>query len=426
MVAVANEIVSYYGRVTSAEAALPSGRGRLRDELVVAYLFTAVMAATGLPTPLYPLYERELHLSALDVTAVYGVYAVLVLVTLQLLGQLSDRVGRRPVLVVAIATAALGELVLLAAPNVPGLYAGRLLTGIAAGLVLGSGTAYLADLAGPAHARRASALAVLANLGGQAVGTVLAGALSQYLPAPVATPYVAGLVMLCPVVLLVYPGVPETVSSRGRWREGVSLQPLRVPAVVRTRFWVTSASLVAAFSLLGFLTALTGAILAERLNRPGGFVAGVVTAGLFASAALVQLVIADRFFHRASIGALALLPVAAALLSLAVVATSLPTLVAAVLLTGAVVGVMLRAGIGRVLQRCPPEARGQISSAIFIAVYGGASLPTIAAGLLATTVGLISAVLILSGFVVVVTAGAASLGVRARDTDEPRTGTGPS
>lgn len=383
-----------------------------RDGLLVGYLFFAVMLATGLPTPLYGVYRQRLGLSSLDVTAVYGVYAIVVLFVLLVAGGLSDRIGRRRVLVIAVATTAIGELVLLSAPTVAGLYSGRVLTGVATGLTLGSATAYLSELAGLRHARWATPVAVVANLGGQAVGTALAGFCARFLPAPLMTPYLVGLIMLGPVVLLRVLRVPETVTTLGGWHQGLRLRSLVIPHVVRAPFWATAAALVAVFSLLGFLTALTGAILAQRMDQPGELVAGGVTAGLFASAALTQLAVPARVFAFASAMALAALPLAAVLLAIAELARSLPTLLSAVLLTGSVVGVTLRVGIGRVLQQCPPRERGQVSSALFVAVYGGASIPTIAAGLIATLAGLTPAVLSLGAFVIALAAGVAATSIR--------------
>lgn len=384
-----------------------------RGELVVGYLLLAVMAATGLPTPLYPKYKDLLGLSSLDITAVYGTYALVVLVVLMVAGGLSDRIGRRRVLVVAVATAAAGEIVLLLIPAIGGLYAGRALTGVSTGLVLGSATAYLGELAGPGHARRASATAVVANLGGQAVGTAVSGVCARYLPEPLVTPYLVGLLMLAPVALLRVWRIPETVSpNAGRRRERGQRQ-WGIPAAVRRQFWATAAVLLASFSLLGFLTALTGAIMTERMNQPGAFSIGLVTAGLFAGAALTQLAIPQRFFRPATTAAVAALPLAALILALADLARSLPLLLAAVLLSGSVVGVTLRAGIGSVLEGCPPARRGQVSSALFVAVYAGASIPTIAAGLIATLVSLTAAVIGLGAFVIALAAVAAAISVRA-------------
>ena len=385
---------------------------RLGHELVITYAFGTVMASTGVQTPLYPGYRERLGLSSLDITAVYGVYAVVVLLTLLVAGGLSDQVGRRPVLALAVVTAGVGEAVLWAFPTLPGLYAGRTVAGVAAGLALGCGTAYLADVAGHRHARRASALAVVANLGGQAVGTAGSGLVSQLLPAPLATPYAVALVGLVPTVgLLALPG-PSRAS--GRWRGGLSLRPPTVPGKVRTLFFSTAAALIAAFALLGFLTALTGAVLADRLGRPGVLLAGLTVAALFTTAGLAQLAVSERSYARASQVALGLLPAAAVFLTLATLLASTASMVAAVLLTGVAVGVILRAGIGLVLSACPPPVRGQVGSALFIAVYLGASLPTIAAGWLATETSLSTAVVLLCGFVVVITAGAGAVRLTTR------------
>lgn len=86
---------------------------------------------------------------------------------------------------------------------------------------------------------------------------------------------------------------------------------------------------------------------------------------------------------------------------------------AAVLVTGSVVGVTPRAGIGRVLEQCPSGQVGQVGSALFVAVYTGASVPTIAAGLVATLTGLTTAVLSLAGFVIAVAAIAVIVSRRA-------------
>ena len=73
----------------------------------------------------------------------------------------------------------------------------------------------------------------------------------------------------------------------------------------------------------------------------------------------------------------------------------------------------LRAGIGRVLDQCPREQRGRVSSALFVAVYTGASLPTLAAGLIATRAGLTTAVLSLGVFVIVLAAVAVRVSLQA-------------
>ena len=109
---------------------------RLRHELLVAWVYLAIMAASALPTPLYSLYRQRLGLPAIDITVVYAFYALVVLMTLLWVGFLSDRIGRRPVMLLAVVLAAAGEIVLMIAPTLAGLYLSRGITGIAVGLAI--------------------------------------------------------------------------------------------------------------------------------------------------------------------------------------------------------------------------------------------------------------------------------------------------
>src|SRR5699024_12592002 len=96
----------------------------------VAYAFIMVMLGTTLPTPLYPVYEETFGLSSISITVIYAVYAVGVISALLVFGQLSDRSGRRYILLSAVLLAAIGALVFFMTNNVALLYIGRILSGI--------------------------------------------------------------------------------------------------------------------------------------------------------------------------------------------------------------------------------------------------------------------------------------------------------
>jgi MFS family permease len=70
---------------------------------VLASLIVALLASSAAPTPLYAIYQAQWHFTPITTTVVFGVYAVAVLVGLLTMGKLSDHVGRRPVLLTAIA-----------------------------------------------------------------------------------------------------------------------------------------------------------------------------------------------------------------------------------------------------------------------------------------------------------------------------------
>src|SRR3954469_15911630 len=92
----------------------------LQASIVVSFL-----AGSSAPTPLYAVYQAQWGFSPITTTVVFGVYAMAVLFALLTVGSLSDYVGRRPVLLVAIAMQAVTMLLFTTAHSVPDLMAAR-------------------------------------------------------------------------------------------------------------------------------------------------------------------------------------------------------------------------------------------------------------------------------------------------------------
>ncbi|GAB2848448.1 MFS transporter [Actinocorallia aurea] len=384
-----------------------------RDSLLVAYLFTVVMVATTLPTPLYAIYSGRLQLNPLMVTVVYAVYAVGVLGTLQFLGRLSDHVGRRPVLLAAVGFSAASAVVFVATKGLAGLFVGRLVSGVSAGLVTGAATAYIAELEAPLKERsRAGVMATVANMGGLGLGPLLAGVLADHAPHPLDVPYVAGALLLLPVVLVFVWRLPETVSVRDGFRAGIGFQRIGVPPEIRVPFLAAAIAGLASFALLGFTTALAGQVLSEGLGNRSHQTAGVVAFLLFAAAAAAQ-VAAGRFMPRtASLLGLALMTAGVVVVVSAVAAASLPVLIAGVLVGGVGVGLAFRAGLSTVTAIAPEARRGEVISAFFIAAYVGLTIPVVASGVLVTLTTLLDAAIALAVFIAVLAAASAAIIVR--------------
>lgn len=70
---------------------------------LLASIIVFFLASSAAPTPLYSTYAAEWRFSSITTTVVFGIYAVAVLAALLVFGSLSDHIGRRPVLVTAIA-----------------------------------------------------------------------------------------------------------------------------------------------------------------------------------------------------------------------------------------------------------------------------------------------------------------------------------
>ena len=108
-------------------------------------------AASAVPSPLYSVYQEEWGFSSSTLTEVFGIYAVALLASLLVVGALSDHVGRRPVLFVAIAAEALSLVLFLVAGGVYMLALARIVQGLATGAALSTLSATLIDLQ-PEHA----------------------------------------------------------------------------------------------------------------------------------------------------------------------------------------------------------------------------------------------------------------------------------
>ncbi len=129
----------------------------------VAFAFTALMAFTTVPTPLWSLFARRDGFSSLTITVAFAAYAVAVAISLVLAGHLSDVYGRRRLLVPALALNVVAGLVFVVWPALPGLLVARVLSGLGIGAATATATVWLAELeAGRCpraggHRRRSSA-----------------------------------------------------------------------------------------------------------------------------------------------------------------------------------------------------------------------------------------------------------------------------
>lgn len=373
--------------------------------LAAAGVFAVGMMGTTLPTPLYGLYREQIGFSELVVTVVFAVYAIGVIAALLLAGGFSDVLGRRPVLLCALGLAALSAVCFLLAGGLPLLFTGRVLSGLSAGLLSGTGTAAVLELAPAGRSARAGFAATAANMGGLGLGPLVAGALAQYAPWPLRLPFLTHLVLLAAAVA-VTALLPETVHRGSGARPPLRPQGMAVPAEVRGVFAPSALAAFAGFSLLGLFTAVAPAFLAQTLGVHDLAVSGAVVFCVFCASACGQLLMGP-------VGARNALPVGCLMLvaGLLVVGSSLLLASLPVLLVGAVTGgtgqgLAFRAGLTQVSTAAPGTHRGATISAFFVVAYTGISVPVIGIGALAAALGLRNAGLVFAGCVMLVAATA--------------------
>ena len=148
--------------------------------------------------PLIVMYQDRLGLTTAVVDAMFGLYALGLVPALLAGGRLSDRIGRRAVVMPALLVSFLATGLLMAGGHqLLLLCAGRLLAGAASGLAFGTGAAWIkelsADAGDPAAGPRRATIAMTA---GFAAGPLAAGVCAQWLPSPEVTAYLPHLAVL--------------------------------------------------------------------------------------------------------------------------------------------------------------------------------------------------------------------------------------
>src|SRR2546423_3464446 len=146
-------------------------------------LFVLLMGA-NLPTALYAVYRQAYGFSGTVLTLIFASYAVVLIPSLLLFGQLSDRIGRRRVILLGLATAAVALLVFAAAAGTAWLFAARAVQGVAVRATTGTAIAALVELEPGGDPPRAALFATPRPSRGRAPRPVLAGVPAQGPPAP--------------------------------------------------------------------------------------------------------------------------------------------------------------------------------------------------------------------------------------------------
>ena len=396
--------------------------GRQRHHRVAFWLVAAAfcvnLAFSAVPTPLYVIYQQRDHFSTLMITVVYAVYALGVIASLFLGGHVSDWVGRRRVLVPALAVNVLSAVLFIAFPSLAGLIVARIVSGVSVGLTTGTATAYLAELhvgaGGSSSGRRPQVVATAANLGGIGVGPLGAGLLAQFVRSPLVIPYVVfgGALLVLAAAIAFAPETADRPDPQPAWRP----QRVAIPAHARGRFFAATGAAAAAFAVYGVFNSLMPGFLAGTMHETSYAVAGAIAFSAFASGALAQIVLGTASTATTLKASLPVLIAGLALFTVGMWLPSLPVFVIGGIVTGAGAGLVFRGSLVAAAGTAPVESRAEVLAGFFLGAYIGLSAPVIALGVATRYVAAKDVMLVF----VVLAAIAIAVGVRAvlsRDRD---------
>ncbi len=368
----------------------PSGRWRFWG---AAYALLILLTGTNLPTPLYRGYEARFGFSPLVVTLVFAAYVGALIPSLLVAGPLSDAVGRRKVLLPAVALAALGSLVFALAEGTEWLFAARILQGLALGAASGPLTASLAELEPSGNRRKAALVSTVASMGGLGLGPVLAGLLAQYAPAPHVLPFIGEIVLLIPAaaVITALPATRPAARRRPRRPE--------VPAMMRGTFATSGTAGFLAFAVIGLFLTLIPTYVTTLSGSRNLLLGGAAVALMLVCSVLAQLVAYGRPARTLELTGLPLLATGLVMLALAGGVSSPALLLIATVVTGIGQGLVFLGGLTAVSQAAAADRHAEVLSTFYVIVYLGVGLPVVGVGFLATAVGLLAAVQYFAGVV---------------------------
>lgn len=338
------------------------------------------LGVSGVPAPLYGMYEEVWHLTPLATTIIFAVYALAALGAVLVSGRISDAIGRKPVLLGALVAMIVGLGVFLIADSMALLLLARVIHGAAVGSIVVAGAAALLDLR-PHHRVRSGQLSGVAFNIGMTVAIVGSSLLAQYAPHPMRTPYA----VVAAIVAVVGIGVIALREPHlGRTRGPIRIARPSVPAHIRSDFWFAALGAAASWSVLGVLLSLYPSLAAQQTHVHNVVFGGVVVGTTAFAAALAQLWSARVPAHKAAIyGDIGM--AVALIVTIPVLATGNQWLVfAAAALLGATFGLGFGGSLRHLSEVVPADRRGETMSAFYLLAYTAMAVPTIIAGWAAT------------------------------------------
>ena len=378
------------------------------SSVILALALFTVTFAVNLQAPLYDDYAAQSGVGTTAVTIAFAAYVAGLMPTLLLLGGLSDRIGRRLPVTLALLFSTLATVLLVIRPSWESLVVARVLLGISTGLATTAGTAYMTEILGTSHVRQAALIVTSATslgFGGGALATGLSLGLQgrSFLPASFIF-----LFAMAPLLAIIALKLPRVDTAKF-----VSL--LRLP-VFPTGTWVFGIAMAIAWATTG----MTIAVVPLELKTHGleGWSGLVIFLAIFVGF-LCQPLARRMTNSRALALGFVLVPLGFLVLLMGVRSGSLGLVLAGTGITSAAsYGFTYLAALSEVSLRAS-DNRARATAGLFVYAYVGFSFPVIACGTLADLFGLFSAMILFSVFQIIVTIGVIVLWIKHIELHRP-------
>ncbi|MFW9787006.1 MAG: MFS transporter [Candidatus Thorarchaeota archaeon] len=190
---------------------------------MLAISLSILQVGFGIVTPIFPYYIESLGMAGIELGVLAASFAIARIILAGPMGRLSDRVGRKPVLILSLFGFALSNIVYAFAYNVIVMLSARALEGAVSAGFFPAANAFVSDVTTPKNRGTAMGYLSMGNMVGFIVGPALGGFLAQFLGfrIPFLLAAVATLVTMVLVHVLVDEPVKKTI------KESIRKVPLR-------------------------------------------------------------------------------------------------------------------------------------------------------------------------------------------------------
>lgn len=347
-----------------------------RSVLIVAVAIFLITHAANLQIPLYSTYAKMAGFGSGISAIAFSTYVAGLLPTLILLGGVSDRIGRKTVILASLLFACVATFLMIAQPNIYTLFVTRVLQGIGVGLITGTGTAYLSAQM-PQNATKVAAYVSLTTSLGFSSGALFTNAVLSYSNSLVPFSYWVVFVLILGCMGLAI-GIPEQPTTSGTL--------IRLPSFPPGAIWAGLA-IALGWSLAGIVGVILPAQLAQYglPNWSGPMLFIIVIAGVMFQP------VARRLEARQS------LQIGAVLLVLGYLTFtcgawigSLSLVLAGVAIAGsACYGFTYLGGLAEVVRLGGAQA-ARVTSGYFVCAYLGYGIPVILIGFFSERFGIVN------------------------------------
>ncbi|PJK20995.1 MFS transporter [Mycolicibacterium goodii] len=357
-------------------------------------------------TPLLIAYAQHSGYTQVDVDVLLGAYVLGLIPGLLVASTLSDRHGRRPVMAFGLVSSAIGSVILAIGDHLgfPALFAGRLLSGVAVGIAMAVGSAWITELSRAPYddapsgsgARRASVCLSL----GLGVGPLCAGLLTEYAPLPLVLTYLVHAGLCLPALWAIR---HRTIETRTGTTSGSVIDGLRVPAAAHRRFMHVVVPMAPwIFGSAAIAYAIVPALVADRLGHWALlYTAGltVLTLGCGVAVQPIARRLDDHSSARAVVVSMVLMALGVFAAVVTAITRSIGIAVLVAMLLGCAYGIAIVSGLLEIQRIAEPDELAGVSGVYYSLAYAGFLLPAILAALaryfsypaMLTVVGLLAA-----------------------------------